>query len=296
MNDSPAGHAYNLHLGQPDMHISNISAVTIDNIVLTMVRLRPLFAQAIDEWVREYCQQNQITNIGSPRILDLHPSNNEAGEMRVYYAFVNWGSAERNQIAMAAMHTQEFLNTHIRVQYERRPPIVRFARPVVGFSRHQGPAAAPQQATRTTIVPAPAIQARTVQMEPILVRNNQRRQEVEVDDGVTVVGVANITACTRCGREDVEEHRANCMERKRAFAAAQQQQIEQVRIATCATCLSHFWQTHPAEIMTLVCGHLHHRKCIERHMGNAQNEACELCPGCRRPIEEFVRYLSWGKI
>ncbi len=143
MSNQSAAHAYNLHLGQPDMHVSNISAVTIDNVVLPLIRLRPLLAQAIDEWVREYCQQNQIANIGSPRILDLHPSNNEAGVMRVYYAFVNWGSAERNQIAMAAMHTQEFLKSHIRVQYERRPPIVRFARPVVGLIPHQASAAAP---------------------------------------------------------------------------------------------------------------------------------------------------------
>ena len=290
MNNQPAGHAYNLHLGTPDMHISNISAVTIDNIVLSMVRLRPLLVQAIDEWVRDYCNQIQITNIGAPRVLDLHPSNNEAGEMRVYYAFVNWGSAERNNIAMAAIHTQQFLNNNVRVQLERRPPIVRFARPVVGFSRHQAPAAAPQQVVQApAVAPTPVVQARAVQIAPMVRR---REREVEIDDGVTVVGVRNVTACERCGREDTEEHRPNCIERERVFQVAQQQQIEIIRNTTCQTCLSHFWQTHPAEIMTLVCGHLHHRMCIERHMGNAQNEACEQCPGCRRPIEEFVRYLG----
>ena len=55
MSNQSAAHAYNLHLGQPDMNVSNISAVTIDNVVLPLIRLRPLLAQAIDEWVREYC-------------------------------------------------------------------------------------------------------------------------------------------------------------------------------------------------------------------------------------------------
>ncbi len=51
MSNQSTAHAYNLHLGQPDMHVSNISAVTIDNVVLPLIRLRPLLAQATSGFV-----------------------------------------------------------------------------------------------------------------------------------------------------------------------------------------------------------------------------------------------------
>ena len=110
MNAQPTGHhANNLHLGTFFKYKH-----TIGNTVLSMVPLRPLLVQAIDEWLRDYCSKIQVTNIGAPRIMDLHLSNNEAGEMRVYYAFVNWRLAERNIYSYGRDSYSRILNNNVR--------------------------------------------------------------------------------------------------------------------------------------------------------------------------------------
>ena len=297
MNQQAAAHVYNLHLGQPDMHISNISAITRDGVILSSGSLRVMFYDAIIEWVRE-------VGLGPPRVLALHPSNNESGPMRKYYAFVNWGSAEKNRRAEEAMHTQEFLNQHIRVQFERRPPIVRVARPMPQLNqlpqrapiRPQNQEEQPQEQVEERPQnqiepPQQQIEQIVVVAAPINMVIGAARNE-NMDDDMTVVGVRDVTACLKCGREDTIIHLPACEERGRQFQEAHQREIERIREATCGTCLSHFWQTAPHEVMTLMCGHMHHRMCIERHMGMRGNETRERCPGCRRPIEEFVRYFG----
>ena len=104
------------------------------------------------------------------------------------------------------------------------------------------------------------------------------------EDETTVVGFG---PCENCGLAAANpNHAAACQIREAALIESHENHRNEIRNAVCRICHSRFWQAPLNELMYLQCGHLFHRRCVNRWQNGDDR-----CPLCRKEIREFrVRY------